>query len=375
MNNKIYGCGLCAAGAALAYQEYGTRYNVISLHNPRYNIEKVKNIGWRIDPIVASLTKYGLSKYYHGVTPVSVYLNSEYKRFLEKIKYKVGIDLDESYMDYVFVPYKKIHPKKLLAKKIDFTNLQNLYKSINYSIEQNSNVNLAMSVLGNLRYLQYSGHITKLAYIGDHVTLKCGSISYNDLLMITNQKQHVVKTNKGTLFNTYITENNNAQLFFRPYFGEIEFDIDYTASAHSILKLCMKMNSISKIREAIFNRYGYPQKYSRYNIYCQIKIDKIYILDNGKLTQNSQSKSELKRTVEEILDEINSIAMTFSPNKNIFNKENIFPGIHLSYDRNYIKNIPSKITVLDTSLASKSYHHCSIEAMCISNIMIKSKFL
>ncbi|QWE31064.1 hypothetical protein [Polynucleobacter sp. Adler-ghost] len=368
MKKNIIGDGLCAAGALLGCNVKKDDYQIFLSNTTGADFEKVST-NWRLSPIISSKAFGGLSKSYHGIMPASVILdinNSPIWRALGYEKLRKLYIADYMSESKIFIPYFPIRPGQIIKK---FSNPSKISRRENLDLkalinDKNSKTFLALSVIGNLRVLQSLNLINKKVTVDDHVIIRMGSIGGEELFEYLNGEELVKRFSKGIAIES-LEISTGCTIFFRPNFGEYNFDIDYTASVNGLGKLFMKFDSPAKIREAFFNKTGYPTRHNSYNIFAQIHMPDIYSMEGGIVTESVDSQAKFYEIKLKVLNLITRKFNTFKVYKND-SPESILPGIHLSYDREVISGIPRNLEILDTSLCNDNSKHPSIIAMCKS---------
>lgn len=289
--------------------------------------------------VVAREGDSGLSKKYHGVTPSDVVTNPAYQNALEEIKLFVR---DPSIAEYgYFVPKFVPRPRNLTPTTLTDKNFKNKLSETNY---------FCMSVTGNLLRLQSLGYIKQTVKIGDDVIVKLGTVDARDISV-----QPIYKKN-GTFFPSLYLEGS--MIYFRPvYFDEV--DLDFSKSFLSAETINPR-HLIEKILCSIFLKFGrHLVTPRRWEIFSQHHLNDAYTLESSMLKPSGSAKATLETKHSELSNYVSSIYSTFKKSP-----PNYFNGIHLSYDRSILENVPSNIHVLDTSLSRGNGYHPTIEMYC-----------
>jgi hypothetical protein len=351
--NAIIGTGLCASGALSSLS-----FTNVKLYGDKSCTGHTKiNSHWRDDPIVSNNSLYGLSRFYHGVTPGEVLVNPEYKIPLSELGLPTVTDFPAE--QYNFVPYIVPRPKRFIKRVevcADFS-----FESL---LECN-NVYLCSSVIGNINYLDSINYIDSL-YVGDHINCKIAHIRASEL----DKKYHSSVITKSGVFSPVIN-SEKFQISFRPKFFSKSIDVNFIDNKFEVNNM-LQISLYEKILTAVYLKFGilFFQPIG-YDVFLQSNIDDAYIYSQGNLFENESNKSKHEVLISEAYDTLSDMGVDF---RRI--KCNAMSGIHLHYDRSLLENLPDNIHVFDTSLYSSNAKHSSVASFCESyNYTSKIRFL
>ncbi len=337
MSIKIYGAGMAAYAAKLAFPN-----SIVFANKAVCKHYRIKS-QWREEPIIYNSGTHGMSAFYHGVSPVDLFHDSENKIPLTYL----GIWFDIKTLNIkhgYFVPLKVPRPK---IKKYEYFN--------DIKLKDTDVVFLCMSVVGNLKYLIGEGYI-KEAKIGDDLVYKIGTINTNEYNNVINK--YAIRVKKGSIFP--IIKFNNKIISFRPIFIKetnlnfIDLNQNFSLFNFNLLDI------IEKILSAIYLRFGlllYPVK--KWACYVQDYIDDAYEINANGVYESALLHQKY----------LNSKISTSELLKNLFRDFNeeegfVISGIHLRYDREILKNIPLNLHVFDNSLSNNYGEHPTIIMFC-----------
>ena len=236
-----------------------------------------------------------------------------------------------------FVPRPSKVKLKYLAKKSLYANLH----KENY---------FCMSVIGNLSALQNLGYINHSVQISDDLIFKLGVINSEDADFKPIHEKH------GTFFPAIY--HNGSMIYYRPVYLE-EVEIDFSKKLFLVAKLDFKV-IVEKVLCSIYLKYGkHIIKPKKWEVYAQYNLQAAYIIDKGEVKPRADAKKQLKLAREKLLGFISEIHPKLKQSKYKY-----FNGIHLSYNRDVLRKVPSNIHVLDTSLSRGKGYHPTIEMYC-----------
>ncbi len=345
--NIILGDGLCAYGVSLALKNFEIYASKVSS-----NHKKIES-SFRPDPIISNISSKGLSNYYHGVSPSSIFFNYDYIEPLQKLGFKISSKKDFVRSSY-FVP--RFVPRPQIKKTKDI-------KKFDLESKQHENLFFCLSVVGNLNILSKLKKINEIV-ISDDLVFKIGNISCEDY----NKSFSLPFLNMQGAFFPSI-EFEGGFLSFRPVF------IKETSLNFIELKEDFKSNRdpiafFEKALKAFYLRYGINFFKVRYwECYVQKNIKSNYVFRNGKLIEIKDSLKDLEKSLSFLLSIVENKGLRIIDEK----ISNISSGIHLGYDRDILSEIPSNINFLDTSLNPNPGLHPTIISFCESYILSKSK--
>lgn len=335
MDVTIYGAGLISEGCWSAFSQKKLSVKVLKSLKKEPKFYTCRS-PFRNDPIVGSRKKYGLSNFYHGVTPTNVLSDRSNKTALSHLFELTTMEFPKNHN---FVPRSVPRPtlKTELVSNVEFSE---------FSI-------LAMSVYGNLKELIIKG-FSKEFMINDDIVTAIGELDFEVGLHYFGDK---IKVKSGVLFPYKL--HDDVQISLRPIFEEYA-EIDLVSAAKNFNELNFK-NFQEKICTAAYLRFGLKlKKVKRWKVFLQINVQNAYILTENSFTENStlhtMIQKKIKLTKEFLRERIPE--MTYDADFKLIN------GIHLSYDRQQLLNVPQNIFVADTSLNPFKGLHPSISSYC-----------
>lgn len=368
---KVFGAGICSLGAHMCLKELKINHKIYSNNDYAKKFYELKSSQGKTQ-IISGLNNYGLSKYYHGVMPSSIFNSEENCNILRLLNFgAVPKNPLENYTS--FFP---IRSSTFLKNNSDHHQVSNekLNHDIDKSLKSKSPVVLALSVVGNIQALQRNKLIENKIYIHDHIIFQLGTVSRHDLKKLTSTNK-IVKNHFGGVSFLSI-EHSNALLTFRPKYSNSSKSIDYSFSATNIIKFLKALCNPSQLLDAIFNRFGLYFPVKEFNIFAQIQVKKCLVINNGVVKMSQSFEKDYFEEIKSLKNEIIGLHnfYKFYPDSSQA-YENYTYGVHLSYDRNYLKHTPSNILVLDTSLSEVSkVSHPTISSLIKSFKTIKSFF-
>ena len=337
MQHHVLGAGLCADAVTRRLPNAGV--SLLGTSTKRlFSLE----CDWMQSPILYSKQRKGLSSYYHGIAPLCILTD---KRWIScRKEYNLPT----------------ISPEKVRSKDLTFVKFfpirsrikQFRYESID-NIDLSDNIHLCLSVVGNLQFLISKSLLPQQVFVGDHLVVKIGRISFEELTSYFGHSFSIL-TRSGTLFK-HIDIANSARLFFRP-----NLRLSHKNFANSIPQLGKFFISLDprKLISGTYNKLGYPRLRCSYEVFAQIPVDSLYILTKDRIKHSSDAKAKAYNHIDKVIELCTCRFATFFPYKAC--SENILPGIHLHYHRRILNDVPSNIRVFDNSLVEDRLMHPAV---------------
>ncbi|MBK6452516.1 MAG: hypothetical protein IPF84_08260 [Proteobacteria bacterium] len=219
---------------------------------------------------------------------------------------------------------------------------------------------LCLSVLGNLETLVHNGYMDR-AWISDDIVFKLGEVSHEDVSEIVSK---VSITRHGAYFPSIRIPR--AQISFRPRFfrdADINF-IDLRKNFDSASPL----DYTEKALRALFLRYGVRMwTPARWSVYVQYNFDHLYQLTRDGVEEVHDAREQFDAVASRLASDVRKMGFeTF-----VANVCNVMSGIHLSYDRRVLSDVPRHIAVFDTSLENVPGDHSALRAFCAAYLRAK----
>ena len=258
----------------------------------------------------------GLSRYYHGVTPLD-----EFLKF-------IGLDQTLSKSpDFNIVPFRVPRPSVRKPRGINLEKLQQV---------QNKEIYACLSVVGNLVLHTSLTGDDQVWRVGDHI---CATVGYCDF-----QSKYAPKLTRYGVVHPVMNIADKMQIGFRPRVDEKLFDLIMTSG----LAAKLKKISLEKLRAAAYLKLGFDfSKALDYECFVQFNMRNAY--------EFQQSKISLARGFKERLEKLYDEAISRVCLKKVipYSEAKFYSGIHLSSDLHTSISAPR---FLDTSLASSERH-------------------
>lgn len=338
-SNIILGNGI------IAYATYNVLSNYFIYGDKTKCTHTTIGSTWRENAILYNKGFGGLSKYYHGVTPATVLLEKNNEKALSSLGLKIEMDI--KLKNFNFVPWKVPRPK---IRKKNILPIEDFY----FNEHRKNNIFLCLSTLGNLTFLK-ENQLIEEAQITDDLVFKIGKISNYEI--IEKKLQSKIK-NQG-VFSPYI-RSKLGLISFRPVF-KTETSINFINFKENLKQSPGIHIIIEKIRRAIYLRYGIlTGKVKHWECFIQVPVKASYQLTDHGLFETNSTKETYNEIAKKIDREISDIGLSSFKKK----LGEVIPGIHLSYDRKILKDLPRNIIVLDTSLNDDIYLHPTLASYC-----------
>jgi hypothetical protein len=321
----ILGSGICGYGASLFFKDKGRAYKVYAQLSKKKKHIRLQS-KWRDNPVISNTGLYGLSRYYHGVSPISI-LSDPLTLKLLKIDERMPCPNKDKY--YV-VLRKPIRPK--------FGKINDIAK-FDTRVLSNSSVNLCQSVIGNLLYLNSRFNLRDID-ISDDIVFKAGDILHADF----NKYFDKIVIKGGGYHLLPMIKIPNGMVTLRPVFNH-PVDLNFI-DLHKNFFNISPGEAIEKLRSVFFLRKGVLLgKVTKWECHVQLNIPKCYLLNKSGEIIEKYNKNNFSKDVKNIAPYILNIFPTFK-----LNIGRVGSGIHLGYDREVLDTLPENIKVFDTSL-------------------------
>lgn len=340
MERIILGAGLCADAVRRRLPDA----KVVLLEESKQRFYSLQ-CSWRQPPILYSKEKKGLSSYYHGIAPFSILTNDKWESCRKEYNLPT---VSASAFGQTNLTYVKFLP---IRSGINAVNMVNSI-SVNQKIHTHP-VYLCMSVVGNLQFLIANKMIPGEVNIGDHLVVKLGCISFENLRLHFGPSFSFL-TRTGTLFK-HIDIEKCARLFFRPNLQLSHKD--FSKSIPQLGKLFLSLDP-RKLASGIYNKIGYPRLKTSYEVFAQIPVDNMYTLTVRGVRHSPSAERIALDKIHYVSDKCRLAFPSFKPYP--LNPFNILPGIHLHYDRDLLKEVPQNINVFDNSLVEDRLIHPAV---------------
>ena len=370
MKIALVGSGLCAIGAYKALQN---KEEIIIDHYTGNKKKEKFNYKYSNGQPVSSLSKGGLSNYWHGVIPVNNYfLNIPNYSLLLNEFYKI-----KNLKDYsLFIPHRPIRGIRELKKfKKAFKGQYNEKSFLVDSIETHKNKVL----------IQYNNRTDEY----DLLILAIGDIEASKLLKIKDENIHFYdhinglsgyseKLNNKKLTKALITKNGHLKkvffedknLFysFRPVIGKLGnlqqrmSEINYGQRSLKIIFSIFKSLSVNKINEAIYNRFGFS--------IIKTKILAFHFQHTVKVTLNENKKEIIFNFSEkDFYNLLSRDSMNFDTSAMYKANYNFYPGTHIRamVSSKHVTNQNIITAFLPEDAILSPYHHSFLKMVNMHN--------
>lgn len=345
----ILGSGLCSSAV---HRIFKNAYSFsIKSKNKKHETVFSK---WRHDPIVGNKTKGGLSMFYHGVTPISTLKNSENYEPLETLKILENTKFID--FDGYFVPRFTPRPANIKTKCLS---------EFEFKKNKNELIFLCLSVKGNLEFL-IKHNLLRDAKISDDIVYRLGEISNEDYQNFLPKK---ILTKKGCYFPSITMKDGHIN--FRPVFFK-KINMNFIDLKDTFFKEINILALFEKVLRALYLRYGILLfKVKNWECYVQQHFSEAYIISSNGMHESSDLQERFLDSCRKAKDFLHSIGFKHFK----VDEGDLISGIHLGYDRSILREIPSNILILDTSLNECKGSHPTIESYCRSYNIAKEHYI
>lgn len=355
MRVALIGSGVSAVGALLAL-----RY-VKDLELYHYVGMDSKDVGnWRYDngQICSSLRTGGLSRFWHGVIPVTGQYSEDtdfqnlFSRFYGNIQSQYDL----------FIPFRPIRGDRLRKKLVSDLNLKkltvdgvaDLSRVGLRSIESgrgglNGEFDLIILAVGELEIGQLL-HMGGIEYrVFDHI---CGFAGTADVSKFEDcfQVKHVLAGH----YRKCLLVEDSAIFTARPVISDLVMqkkmsEINYGLTTKEIICQLVSAGSINKLNEAIFNRFGLLLASNRSaSIHYQMTVP-VELNHKEKVVQFSDINGRQASLIFQLEDRFGGLETHA--------EDNFYPGTHVRIDVDF--DVPGNVIFpfLEPSFVLSPFHH------------------
>ena len=333
----VLGSGLCAS----AVVSVARRARVFSPRGRRPHTRVYTP--WRPAAVVANLGGGGLSQYYHGVTPSSVFKDETCQSGLRLL----GLhDVQVPEGEWNFVPASVPRPWVRHVSPLEEFDL---------CLLADNSVYLCLSVIGNLQILVGAGYL-EVAQVSDDIVFRLGTISKQEGESLLPPSQR----GPQGVFHA-ILRVPGGQIGLRPrFFRDVE--LNFIDTTRNLLSIDPRDLSEKALR-AVYLRYGIrPFEVKEWDVYVQRNFANAYTVSSAGVVESPELQASFRTAVDEEAQRMTQIGLsTFRRSLG-----DVMSGIHLGYDRSILTNLPPRLCVLDTSLHPEPGQHPTVRTFCLA---------
>lgn len=284
----------------------------------------------------------GLSARYHGVTPISTLSSVCNRSALATLGLPVLVGNTQMGAD-LFVPFKV--PRPLPQRKQLKVNIS----EINKILFGRSRIFICLSAIPNILLLQRLRLIEADVPIRNDVVFKIGTIesrnfpfSYERSFSFWGVRFPAIK------FGRFL-------FYLRPQFF-CQTEVNFFNIAANLQHLD---GLTEKLFRMVYARFGLKLfRVRKWEVVCQANINDFCTLSRGEIVPG---KIKGKSLLSESLD-LASNFFNIEPVES--GRISMLNGIHYSYDRAVLRELPCNLSVFDTSLSHLRGEHTSIDSYC-----------